>query len=192
MAKNKALDSDSLPSEFIQTFWPSLKDEVIETFSKFFDHQLDMACINKANIIFVPKKEQPEDVGEFRSISIINIIHKLISKVLSNWLRPKLQKIISLQQTTFVRNRHIVETLISTRKLLHEIANSKAEVIFMKLDFTKAFDSIHWSFMMRVMRARGFSNQWILWISKILQTSMSMVVVNGHMLDYFEHRQGLR
>lgn len=42
------------------------------------------------------------------------------------------------------------------------------------------------------MRARGFPERWIKWISTILQISTSRVVVNGHMSDYFVHRRGLR
>lgn len=90
LAPNKASGPDGLPSEFIKTSWPLIKEEMNEIFDAFFHNRLDLSCINKANMVFVPKKEKPEDVGDFRPISIINLVPKLISKVLSNRLRPKL------------------------------------------------------------------------------------------------------
>lgn len=192
LAKNKASGPDGLPSEFVQTFWPLIKGEIITIFYDFYHNRLDLSCINRANIIFAPKKEIVEEVGDFRPISIINVVPKLISKVLSNRLRPKLHALISAKQTTFVKKRHITETFTSTRELLQEITRDNGEAVFLKLDFTKAFDSIHWSFLINVMSAWGFPERWIDWISSILTTSTSRVVLNGERSDYFTHKRGLR
>jgi Reverse transcriptase (RNA-dependent DNA polymerase) len=61
----------------------------------------------------------------------------------------------------------------------------------MKIDFTKAFDSVSWLFLQRVMHARGFPLCWLAWIDDILSTSSSRVVLNGETTSYFFHKRGL-
>jgi hypothetical protein len=65
MAKNKASDPNGLPTEFIQTYWPTLKPHTILLFDSFFKCELDL-------IIMIPK-EAPKTVSDYRPISIINL-----------------------------------------------------------------------------------------------------------------------
>lgn len=64
--------------------------------------------------------------------------------------------------------------------------------MFAKIDFSKAFDSVHWSFLTNVMQARGFPSRWINWINTLLSTSSSRIIVNGDQTPYFYHKRGLR
>lgn len=105
LALNNAFGPDGLPSEFVRNFWPLIKADVLQIFEGFYHNRVGLEDINKANIVFIPKRDKPEGVGEFRPISIINIVPKLISKVLSNRLRPKLPELISPQQTAFVKKK---------------------------------------------------------------------------------------
>lgn len=131
-------------------------------------------------------------VGEFRPISIINLIPKLISKVLANWFRPWLPQLISPNQTAFIKGRSIAETFISTREILHHIFSSKRSAMFAKIDFRKAFDSINWNFLLGVMRSRGFPDRVVNWIARILETSSYRALINGDQSDFFPHKRGLR
>lgn len=140
----------------------------------------------------IPKMETPEQVGDFRQISIINLIPKLISKVLSNRLRLKMPELISPHQTTFIQGRQISENFVATREVLQHIHSSGKAAIFLKLDFTNAFDSIEWDFLLKIMAIRGFPERWTRWIIMILQTASLRVLVNGGASDYFRHKIGLR
>lgn len=64
--------------------------------------------------------------------------------------------------------------------------------MFIKLDFTKAFDSINWTFLIEVLQSRGFPPTWISWIESILNTLHSRVVINGGQSEFFRHQRGLR
>lgn len=86
---------------------------------------LDISALNKANIIFIPKKEEADTVQDFRPISILNLILKLISKLLADRLGPLFPSIISPFQTSFIRGRQISENFITAREMLHQIASSK-------------------------------------------------------------------
>lgn len=137
-------------------------------FDDFWICNLDLSETNKANIVMIPKKPNSATVGDFRPISIINLIPKLITKVLANRLRSVLPDLVSAQQTAFTRDRHITENFLPTREILQHVACSANPAIFAKIDFAKAFDSIDWEFLTKVMKARGFPSKWIDWIQIIL------------------------
>ncbi|WOK93928.1 hypothetical protein Cni_G02629 [Canna indica] len=61
-----------------------------------------------------------------------------------------------------------------------------------KIDFAGAFDSINWSFIEQMLRAKGFPDLWISWISCLIRSSASSIIVNGTPSSSFNHRQGLR
>lgn len=78
MAKNKASGPDGLTAEFLQknleTLWPQIRQIVQD----FHGDRLDLRVLNQANVVFIPKKDTPQEVSDFRPISIINVIPKLI------------------------------------------------------------------------------------------------------------------
>ena len=62
----------------------------------------------------------------------------------------------------------------------------------LKLDFAKAFDSVNWSSLLRIMQARGFPPLWQSWMLQILQTSRSAILVNGSPGPWITCKRGLR
>lgn len=112
----------------------------------FYHGQVQLKEINKANVVTIPKKESPVSIWDLWPISVINIIPKLLSKILANRLKAKMPDLISCNQTAFIQERQIMDNFVATRELLQHIASSKNSTIFLKIDFAKAFDSINWNF----------------------------------------------
>lgn len=192
LANNKASGPDGIPSEFIKQYWPELKQEVGGIIEGFFKGQTDLNGFNQANIVMIPKIEVPVKVGDFRPISVINVISKIISKIMANRLRKIMPGMISPCQTAFIQGRQITDNFVSTREVLQHISSSKRKAVFIKLDFAKAFDTIEWDFLIRTMIGRGFPAIWINWVTQILSTAESRVLINGEATEFFQHNRGLR
>jgi Reverse transcriptase (RNA-dependent DNA polymerase) len=62
----------------------------------------------------------------------------------------------------------------------------------MKVDFSKAFDSVNWEFLLNVLSSRGFPLKWLQWMRELLSSSSSRVILNGEQSPFFEHKKGLR
>lgn len=58
--------------------WGSIGNEIINLVKKFFTHKYSLKEINKTFIVYIPKKSNPQDVNDFRPISLCNIIYKII------------------------------------------------------------------------------------------------------------------
>jgi len=63
-----------------------------------------------------------------------------------------------------------------TAKLLHR---SKVPCSLLKIDIAKAFDTVNWQFLLDLLQHLGFSRRWVNWISIILSTANTKVILNG-------------
>jgi hypothetical protein len=72
-------------------------------------------------------------------------------------------------------------------KSLHKL---KMLALFMKLDIHKAFDTVSWSYLLDVLQALGFGQRWREWVSILLRTATSRVVLNGRHGPNFSHGRG--
>jgi hypothetical protein len=68
----------------------------------------------------------------------------------------------------------------------------KEAKLLLKVDIAKAFDSILWSFLISLLRQRGFGARWLRWIALLLRTAQTRVLVNGSAGDPFRRARGLR
>ena len=112
--------------------------------------------LNIAYITMVPKKEGAEQVKDFRPISLVHSFAKLITKILANRLAPRLNELVSPNQSAFIKGRFIQDNFMlaqQTSRLFHQQRMSR---LLLKLDITKAFDSVSWPFLIEVMQQLGF------------------------------------
>lgn len=86
---------DGLSPLFFKFYWDVIKHKVIDAVQFFFREGYLIKPLNHTFITLIPKKEKPNLVQHFRLISLCNVVYKIITKILSNRLRPVLDKIIS-------------------------------------------------------------------------------------------------
>lgn len=78
-----------------------------------------------------------------------------------------MNRIISPNQTGFLKGRQISEGILITNEIIHSIKKKQVEGIILKLDFEKAFDSVDWDFLWNALEGLGFQHIWIDWIKSI-------------------------
>jgi retron-type reverse transcriptase len=152
----------------------------------------DLNLLNKANIILVPKKDGVESIRDFRPISLIHGVAKIITKVLALRLAPLINNLISPCQSAFIKRRSIHANFLYARNLTRRFHRTKTLALLLKLDISKAFDSVRWDYLISLMQRSGFPLRWRNWITALLTTSTSRVLLNGIPLDPIRHGRGLK
>lgn len=148
--------------------------------------------LNSAYITLLPKKDDATNVKAYRPISLVYSFAKLITKLMANRLAGRLDQMITPNQSAFIKGRFILDNVLlfqHTTKYLHQ---QKQPRILLKLDITKAFDSISWPFLLKVMQRVGLGPVWCDIISGLLASSSTHILLNGSPGERIAHRRGLR
>ena len=157
MKNGTAPGPDGFSVEFFKEFLPQMKEVVKEMLDDRHTGHLDLWRLNYGVIILIPKIKLPNNVKQFRPIFLLNIIYKIITKVLTMRLTKVASRVISNFQTAFIPDRNILDGIVILHETLHSLEMQKEEGIILKLDFEKAYDRVSWTFLEEILVTRNFS-----------------------------------
>ena len=87
---------------------------------------------NSTFFTLIPKCEKPLTFGDFRLISLCNLVYNIISKIAANRLKPILKRSLSANQFGFLKDRQITELVGITQELLHSIKTKNSDTLVLK------------------------------------------------------------
>jgi hypothetical protein len=108
----------------------------------------DVSRINFAIITLIPKEPEAKDMKKFRPISLCNCS--------LNRLSPIGHRIIAPTQTTFLKGRFILESVVSVHEVIHFVHSHGESGVVLKLDYEKAYDRVDWSFLDSMLASKRF------------------------------------
>ncbi|KAH9670993.1 hypothetical protein KPL70_017175 [Citrus sinensis] len=107
---------------------------------------------------------------------------KIVAKAIANRFKHVLQKIISPMQSAFIPNRLITDNIIVGYECLYKIRHCKGRkkrLVALKLDVSKAYDRLEWTFLEQAMKPLEFSQNWVSLIMRCISSVSSSVAING-------------
>lgn len=194
MGPTKAPGPDGFPALFYQKHWDLLEEDICAAVKGFLmGHDIPEGFCDSV-IILIPKCNNADALGNFRPISLCNVIYKIASKVIANRLKIYLPEIISEQQSAFVPGRLITDNVLIAYESLHTIRKQKAKCPFfaLKVDMTKAYDRVEWSYLKGVLLKLGFKASWVDMTMRCVTSVKYAVRVNGELTDSFIPTRGIR
>jgi hypothetical protein len=195
MFPTKAPGPDGFPAHFFQRHWDLCGEEITSIVLRILRGEDDPAACNKTFIVLIPKVAAPEDLGQFRPISLCNVLYKIASKVLANRLKRVLPDIISDEQSAFVPGRLITDNIITSYECLHFMKRNKAakhRFCALKLDMRKAYDRVEWGYLEAIMLKIGFHESWVRMVMRMVTSVTFSVLFNGERLEEFTPSRGIR
>lgn len=188
---DKSPGPDGFSMGFYQEFWEVIRFDLLWIFNDFYNGKADLHRLNYAFNVLIAKMEGADKVDQFRPISLLNCSVKFIMKVLALRLSNVIGLLVDKSQAAFIKDRFILDNVAIAQEVIAEVLQDK-EGILLKLYFEKAYDKVNWSFLLDLLKARGFSDRWIGWIKTGLMSGKSSMLVNGVEGRKFHCKRGLR
>ena len=173
--------------------WTITGGDFVQAVQSFFDKGFLPEGINSAILALIPKKDEAIYMRDYRPISCCNVIYKVISKILASRLKRFLPSFISPNQSAFVKDRLLMENVLLASELVKSYHKPSVSArCAVKIDISKAFDSVQWPFLLSVLEAMNLPEKFILWIKKCIELASFSVQINGELAGYFNSKRGLR
>ncbi|CAA7053093.1 unnamed protein product [Microthlaspi erraticum] len=193
MPLNKSPGPDGFSVEFFRASWDVVGPDVIAAVQEFFRNGRLLKDLNNTAVALIPKVPEACRLGDYRPISCCNLIYKLISKIIANRMKPVLLKYIRPNQAAFIRGRSLGENVLLSTELIRNYEKSScARSCMLKVDIRKAFDTVCWDFVLKMLNAHDFPPLFISWIRQCISTPRFSISVNGELAGFFPGKKGLR
>lgn len=171
-SNNTSPGFDGYTYEFFKLFWKDLGYFLLRAINASFIKEELPDSLKRGVITCLPKGNKDKLLlKNWRPISLLNTSYKLASSCIAERLKTVLPNIINEDQTGFISGRYIGENV----RLLYDIINytekNKIPGMLLLIDFEKAFDSVSWKFLFKVLEYFNFGDSFKKWI-KVFYTNV--------------------
>jgi hypothetical protein len=189
---NKSPGPGGFNFNFMKAFWSMMKGEVRILFDQFHVN----ACLPKSFSSYfvtpIPKVNSPLTLREFRPISILGCLYKMVAKVLAKRLSLVINSIVALTQSAFLKGRQLVDGVLVINEIVDFAKKTGRECLIFKVDFEKAYDSMEWSFLDYMLGRFGFGKKWKSWIRACVFAGNMLILVNGSPTEKINIKRDLK
>lgn len=191
-SSGKAPGPDGLTSEFFRKFWPELKATILESVAQFYKGKPLLNVANHTFLTLIPKTSTAMDMVGFRPISCVNMIYKVLTKLLEKRISKVALELISPHQTAFIQGRHISDNTILADEMLHGYGGIRTpKRCCISIVLRKIFDTVKCKAIITTLKAMGFSQKCAKIINNCISTASS-VLIKGTPTAPFKNQRGIR
>jgi len=150
----------------------------------------ELSVSQRQGIISLIPKKNPLLLKNWRPITLLNVDYKLATKCIARRLEKVFPHLIERDQTGYIKGRYIGENIHAISDIIEQHKNKQGMILF--LDFEKAFDSLEWEYLFKVLDIRNFGPSFLNWIHTFYKNISSCVIDNGFSSEFFALQRGVR
>lgn len=197
MAELKSLDPskgpgpDGLSALFLRNTASVICRPLTVIYNKCLSEGVMPTVWKHANITPVHKGGSKRSVEQYRPISILSALSKLLERLVHNELYPILHNAIIQQQHGFVKRRSTTTNLLIFSSYLFDNVDNRVQVDAVYTDFRKAFDKVDHELLLNRIAYNGIRGNLLRWFTSYITNRCQKVVINGFCSDATEVTSGV-
>ena len=168
-AKNrKSPGGNGIPIEFYKLLNDENLEHVLKILNQYAsDPDYDIPDWHDVTLKLLPKKGDLSLPKNYRPISLLDVLSKILSSILVNRINKHLEKHGLKEQAGFMKNRGCADATSTLKITLQNLqaANQDSYVLF--VDIVKAFDSVNREMLWKILKKYGVPTATIAIIKKM-------------------------
>ena len=173
----KAYGPDGIPPRLLKEFSREISSSLCSLFNmSLATGRLPMGW-KRANVIPIHKKDCVEPVTNYRPISLLPIVSKVLERCVLSKIYPLVRVLINKVQHGFLRNRSCITQLLGVRHDIGKNLDRNKQVDVLYLDFSKAFDSVDHGILLHKLQMHGINGTLLQWFENYLNERWQRVVI---------------
>ncbi len=192
LPKGKAPGHDNIPMEFFHKYEQEGAPDLLQAFTAMLNEGATSPYINKGIITLIPKSGDRARLNNWKPITLLDNVYKILAKVLAGQLQAAFPNIIRPNQTGFIEGRSILDNIFMAQEAMGWAEESNQDLVLLLLDFEKAFDQIEWNFLFSALKKLGFKDTWIRWVRSLYKEATSAIKMNGELGSDFQLARSVR
>lgn len=193
LKRGKSPGSDGYNTEWYKCLRLELLPILTNTFNWILGGGTPPPSWSEAIISIIPKEgKDRQECDNYRPISVLNLDYKLFTSIMARRLEKILASVASFDQAGFIRGRQTSDNIRRSLHILSQITKDKTKALVVSFDFRKAFDSVRWLFLYKVLAKFGFHDSFIEVVQALYNKPTARIKVNGDLSDRFELKRGSR
>lgn len=182
MSKNKSPRLDGMTMKILTACWDFLSQDCIDMITHFWSTRV---------MKVIPKKTDKHHLKNWRPLTMLTIIYKLIASLLSTRLSPVSCILISPQQTRFIPGRSILENISLALMVVEWVTKNKIPTLLILLDSENAFDQVEHKYIWAILEKIGLGGTFLMLVKALLTNVVSKVHVNSRFMDEIPLTRGV-
>nr|GEV13563.1 RNA-directed DNA polymerase, eukaryota [Tanacetum cinerariifolium] len=144
---DKSPGPDGFTFGFYRRFWNLIENDVYDAVKYFFTYEVIPKGCNSSFIALILKMADVNTVKDFRPISLIGSLYKIVAKILAKCLVGVLEDIVNEVQSAFIAGSQILDGPFILNEVLQWCKIKTKQSLIFKVDFEKEYDSVRWDFL---------------------------------------------
>ncbi|CAI5478626.1 unnamed protein product [Closterium sp. Yama58-4] len=192
LANDKSPGRDGLPKELFRCHWEVLKGPLMKMVRGFVATGKMLEAANEAVTVLLYKKGAETGARNYRPITLLTSIYKILAKVMATRMKAVLHQVISGEQYGFLPGKRLTDAVPMVADLIDAAKNKNKEWYIMMVDFEKAYDSVRRGYMLRAISRMGFPPRFVSWIGALHSDVHTRLCINGWTGEQIQMQKGVR
>ena len=191
--KNKSCPINSYPVKIIKELKAILSSILAHIINKSLTNGYFPSKMKIARVLPLHKGGSKNELNNFRPISILPIFSKIFERIVHNQLYSFLEKfkLLNTNQFGFRKNKSTVQAILDQLEFVYNNLDQSHTVISIFMDFSKAFDCIDHTILLKKLYYYGIRGVPYRWLGSYLSDRKQYVSVNDALSDVCQVTHGV-